>query len=109
MAGERKASRERERPVFAPTPVAHAPGLPEQRRTDMARWPLRLMLALSIYSQVQAQSNTISETPIRMSDRAHWAFQPPRRPEVPKVARTSWVRTPVDSYILSRLEAAGLS
>jgi hypothetical protein len=74
----------------------------------MGRWPLPLSVALTICLQVQAQPNTISEPAIRPEDRAHWAFQPPRRPEVPKVARPSWARTPIDTFILSRLEAAGL-
>jgi hypothetical protein len=40
---------------------------------------------------------------------AHWAFVPPTRPEVPKVGRPEWVRTPIDAFILSRLEQAGLT
>ena len=76
----------------------------------MCRWPLRLAFALSICTQVQGQKDdTVSEPPIRDADRAHWAFQPPRRPEVPKVTRVSWIRTPIDNFILGRLEVAGLS
>jgi hypothetical protein len=40
---------------------------------------------------------------------AHWAFVPPTRPEVPRVSRPEWVRTPIDAFILSRLDQAGLS
>ena len=40
--------------------------------------------------------------------RNFWSFQPPRRPEVPRVEREDWVRTPVDAFVLARLEAAGL-
>jgi hypothetical protein len=39
---------------------------------------------------------------------AHWAFIPPRRPEIPKVANAAWVRNPIDSFILARLEKEGL-
>src|SRR5262245_16343188 len=42
------------------------------------------------------------------TDRSHWAFQKPSRPPIPGVANASWVRTPVDAFILSRLEQAGL-
>src|SRR5262249_7997154 len=36
---------------------------------------------------------------------AHWAFQPIRRPALPKVARPTWVRNSVDAFVLARLEA----
>jgi hypothetical protein len=38
----------------------------------------------------------------------HWSFQPIRRPEVPSVVDGAWVRTPVDAFLLSKIEAAGL-
>lgn len=38
----------------------------------------------------------------------HWAFQPPRRPGVPAVKNSSWVRNPIDSFILARLEREGI-
>jgi len=39
----------------------------------------------------------------------HWAFVAPVRPAVPKVARESWVRTPIDRFVLARLEKEGLA
>ena len=36
---------------------------------------------------------------------AHWAFQPVTRPALPTVDAVSWVRSPVDRFVLSRLEA----
>ncbi|MFP6887389.1 MAG: DUF1549 and DUF1553 domain-containing protein [Opitutales bacterium] len=36
--------------------------------------------------------------------KAHWAFQPVERPELPKVGTSAWVKTPVDRFVLSRLE-----
>jgi mono/diheme cytochrome c family protein len=38
----------------------------------------------------------------------YWAYQPVRRPSVPAVRNTSWVRTPIDAFILARLEEHGL-
>ena len=38
----------------------------------------------------------------------HWAFVPPKRPELPKVTDTKWPRNAVDNFILARLEADGL-
>ncbi|MFO0907843.1 MAG: PSD1 and planctomycete cytochrome C domain-containing protein [Isosphaeraceae bacterium] len=40
--------------------------------------------------------------------RQHWAFVPPVRPALPTVANPGWIKTPVDAFVLSRLEAEGL-
>jgi hypothetical protein len=40
---------------------------------------------------------------------AHWALIPPARPELPKVTKTEWVRNPIDSFVLARLERQKLS
>ena len=49
------------------------------------------------------------EFAITADDRKHWAFLPVRRPPPPDVRDTAWVRTPVDRFLLARLEAAGLT
>ena len=38
----------------------------------------------------------------------HWAFQPVQKPTVPKVKKSSWVRTPVDNFVLAKLEGRKL-
>lgn len=38
----------------------------------------------------------------------HWAFLKPERPALPEVRQGDWVRTPVDRFVLARLEAEGL-
>jgi hypothetical protein len=38
----------------------------------------------------------------------HWSFRPVRRPAVPAVRDRAWVRTPIDAFVLARLEKAGL-
>jgi mono/diheme cytochrome c family protein len=38
-----------------------------------------------------------------------WSLRPIRRPEVPAVSRPGWVRTPVDAFVLAKLDAAGLA
>ena len=40
--------------------------------------------------------------------KAHWAFRPVADPSSPKVGKPEWVRDPLDAFILSRIEAAGL-
>lgn len=39
---------------------------------------------------------------------AHWSYIPPRRPSLPVVKNTAWVRNPIDRFILARLEQEGL-
>ncbi len=39
----------------------------------------------------------------------HWSLIVPERPEPPAVQNDSWVKTPVDRFVLARLEAAGLT
>jgi hypothetical protein len=38
----------------------------------------------------------------------HWAFQPLHAVEPPQVADAAWPRTPIDRFVLNRLEAVGL-
>ncbi len=38
-----------------------------------------------------------------------WSFVPPRHPEPPAVAKTAWIRNPVDRFVLARLEREGLA
>jgi len=38
----------------------------------------------------------------------HWAYQPVQAQTPPEVKQKAWVRTPIDAFILSKLEAQGL-
>ncbi|HEV3237202.1 MAG TPA: DUF1549 domain-containing protein, partial [Gemmataceae bacterium] len=53
---------------------------------------------------VKADAKAIAE--VRKS---HWSFQPVKKPEVPKVKNAGWVQSPVDAFILARLEGKGLT
>ncbi len=37
----------------------------------------------------------------------HWAFVPPKLPELPAVRDAAWVKSPIDRFTLSAMEAAG--
>ena len=39
---------------------------------------------------------------------SHWCFQPIQDVEPPEVTDPNWIKTPVDRFVLARLEAAGL-
>jgi hypothetical protein len=47
------------------------------------------------------------ETPRAGAD--WWSLQPIRRPALPAVSRPAWVRTPLDAFILARLDKEGLA
>ncbi len=42
-------------------------------------------------------------------DARHWAYVKPERPPLPAVRASSWVRNPIDAFVLARLEREGLS
>src|SRR5881396_2741919 len=41
--------------------------------------------------------------------KVHWAYVKPLRPELPAVAKPGWVRSPLDRFVLARLESEQLS
>ena len=45
---------------------------------------------------------------IKPEDRDYWAFRPIGKPAPPEVKDASWERSPIDRFILARLEAEGL-
>src|SRR5579863_1344233 len=49
------------------------------------------------------------EPPLTAADREHWAFRPLARPAIPAVKGRQWCRTPIDRFILAKLESAGLA
>ena len=54
-------------------------------------------------------SAKVSPPPVDDRARNFWSFRPVTRPDVPKVLRSDWARTPIDGFILAKLEAIGLS
>ncbi|MCI0422238.1 MAG: DUF1549 domain-containing protein, partial [Acidobacteria bacterium] len=38
----------------------------------------------------------------------HWAYTAPKRPSLPSVKNTAWIKNPIDAFILARLEREGL-
>lgn len=57
-----------------------------------AGWLPLLMLSLQAVSALGSQT-------IR-----HWAFIPPSRPEIPATENEQWVQSPIDAFVLKRLE-----
>jgi hypothetical protein len=67
----------------------------------MELWSLAAALLLGNLAVDRADSP-------RPASERHWAFQPVRRPAVPVVRDLSWVRTPIDAFVLARLERHGI-
>jgi len=38
----------------------------------------------------------------------HWAWQPVKKPSAPQIANASWCQTPVDNFIVAKLEEKGM-
>ena len=41
--------------------------------------------------------------------KAHWAFQPVKKPALPAVQNAAWCQNPVDNFVLAKLEANGMA
>jgi len=60
-------------------------------------------------------SAEVSSGPVTFEEKAaaarktHWALQPVARPPLPRVKDASWAKSPLDIYVLARLEEKGLA
>jgi hypothetical protein len=88
--------------------VSHADGapkMPPKRKLDAPQ-----VAALTEWIAAGAPwPATTAASPAVPKPKEHWAFQPVTRPEVPPVRDPSWAASPIDAFILARLEAAGLA
>lgn len=69
-----------------------------------------LALALTTNAYGDEDPSTIStlERELTEGEREHWSFQPIQAPPTPDVEKKGWVRTPIDAFLLSSMEAAGI-
>ncbi len=66
--------------------------------------PSRLLLLVLVCTPTVALAQDVME-PKRLN---HWAWKAPVRSGLPEVTQSTWVRSPVDRFILAKIEAAGL-
>jgi len=64
-----------------------------------------IVLLAAAFAVADDAKEKLKEPKITDEDRAHWAYQPPRRPLVPKSSATH----PIDAFIREKLTAAKLS
>ncbi len=89
-----------------PNMPAEADKLPEAAIEQISAW----IASGAAYDKplvdaaVSFTAKTVSE-----AERQFWSFQPLRMSAPPMVANQTWCRTPVDRFVLARLEAKGLA
>jgi hypothetical protein len=71
----------------------------------------RLAIALLlIYGIPALAADPPRESPISDTEREHWAYQPLKKPSIPKVKdEIAWARTPIDAFILEKLERKNIA
>ena len=72
---------------------------------------LALLLGVSAAAIAAAVDGRAVEAPLRaqsLSSRPHWAYQPVQNPAIPRVKQQDWLRTPVDAFLLAKMEARGV-
>ncbi len=78
--------------------------LPEAEIADLRAW----IKDGAVWPESAAKSAKPAEYVITPEQRAFWAFQPVRKPELPAVKDQKWARTPIDHFILAKLEEKNL-
>ena len=63
----------------------------------------------AVWGHATARSKAAS-TPFVVTPeaRAFWSFRPVRAPAPPSVKNRSWIKSPIDSFVLAKLETAGV-
>lgn len=87
--------------------IRHAPGVPAM--PPGGKLSEAEIAALAHWVQRGAPDPRDGKKSDTQADRtARWALQPLTHPTPPKVKDASWVRTPIDRFVLAKLEAKGL-
>ena len=80
--------------------------LADEEIADLRRW---IELGAPWPETAGGPAKPRGEMVVTEADRRHWAFRPVADPASPAVSNAAWIRTSVDSFILSKLESAGLA
>jgi hypothetical protein len=80
--------------------------LPREQITDLTLW----IKSGAAWPDDGKPTSAIRRPGLKITDkdRAHWSFQPVKRPPVPAVKNSGWVANPIDAFVLAKLEAKGL-
>jgi len=81
--------------------------LPADQIEILKRW-IRMGLPITPDFAGKIGSSDKKTPQVNAQTKAFWSFQKVKRPSAPKVKNRSWVRSPIDQFILAGLERAGL-
>ena len=77
--------------------------LSDQEIADLTTWVQMGAPDPRTYKSAVAANNNWGANP-----RAHWSFQPIRKYAPPEVEETNWVTSPIDNFIVAKLEKNGM-
>ena len=83
-------------------------GLGDQARMPMGSKPLDRTQIAIIKNWIDHGAEWPETGNMQAASTKHWAFIPPARAPLPKVANPSWVRNPIDSFVLAKLDSEKL-
>jgi len=81
--------------------------LKDQEIADLATW-VKMGAPWPVMKKAAQPAPQATAYAITAEQKAFWSFQPIHEPALPEVKDTSWVKSPIDRFILARLEAQGL-
>jgi cytochrome c553 len=82
--------------------------LPRHEIADLTAWVQMGAPWPNAQVPVHAAAPSATEIQFTEADRSFWAFQPPVDPPIPSVQHKDWPQSPLDHFVLARLEAKGL-
>ena len=83
-------------------------GIGDQARMPIGGKPLDAAEIAILKSWIDEGANWPDAYSADRSQPKHWAYTPPVRPTLPVISDTAWVKSPVDRFILARLDKEGL-
>lgn len=83
--------------------------LPANQIATLARWvELGVPWKKDLEHKMPESRAPVSTTQVNEHTRNYWCYKKLVRPELPKVKNAEWVTSPIDNFILAKLEAIGL-
>src|SRR5438132_10686368 len=70
--------------------------------------PSRILVTLMTLAAVAGAAAADDEFVFTQAKKDHWAWQPPATVVPPAVRDPSWVKNPIDAFILAKIEATGI-
>jgi len=85
-------------------------GIGDQARMPMGKDPLPAEQVQTVRRWIDQGADWPEGVGVVSAEiKKHWAFVPPKRPELPRVRNVRWVANPIDWFVLARLDKEGLA